>query len=41
MRVNHVGGKLAGLALLLAGALVILAYYWTAAGGDLPFSGKK
>jgi phospholipid/cholesterol/gamma-HCH transport system substrate-binding protein len=41
MKVSNVGGKLLGLALLLAGALVILAYYWTAAGGDLPFSGKK
>ena len=40
MRTSHLGGKLAGLAVLLAGALVILAYYWTAAGGDLPFSGS-
>jgi hypothetical protein len=36
MKVSNLGGKLLGLALLLAGALVILAYYWTAAGGDLP-----
>jgi phospholipid/cholesterol/gamma-HCH transport system substrate-binding protein len=41
MKVSNLRGKLFGLSLLLLGAVVILAYYWTAAGGDLPFSGKK
>jgi virulence factor Mce-like protein len=40
MRVANLGGKMLGLGLVTAGAVAILIYYYGAAGGSLPLSGK-
>src|SRR4051794_33479090 len=40
MRVSHLAGKMLGLGLVTAGAIAILVYYYGAAGGRLPLSGK-
>src|SRR2546425_1160786 len=39
MKVANLSGKMLGLAVVTLGALLIAAYYYKAAGGDLPFSG--
>jgi len=41
MRVANIPGKLFALSLVGFGALIIAAFYYQAAGGNLPFSGKK
>lgn len=41
MKIANLGGKMIGLGLVTLGAIVILAYYYGAAGGDLPLSGSK
>jgi virulence factor Mce-like protein len=40
MKVANLPSKIAALAVVTLGALIIAAYYYHAAGGDLPFSGK-
>jgi phospholipid/cholesterol/gamma-HCH transport system substrate-binding protein len=41
MKASNLGAKMVGLGLIALGAVIILAYYYGAAGGTLPFSGSK
>jgi phospholipid/cholesterol/gamma-HCH transport system substrate-binding protein len=40
MKVANLTGKMAAVAAVTLGAIIIATYYYTAAGGHLPFSGK-